>query len=231
MRLVLLPGQDGSGKLFHSLVSNLPSFLEPVVVSYPATSSSYSELFPLVRARLPAAGRFVILGESFSGPLALLAAAERPPGLVGLVLVASFVRSPFPRPLRFFWSILGGPILRWTPWSWVARVLLGRDHASGPVSAELREAVSAIPPSVLAARVRAVLRVDVTRELEELRVPLLYVAASRDTLVSRASVGFVQRHSENAQVVEIDAPHLVLQTAPAEAAAAIAGFIRRAVAF
>jgi pimeloyl-ACP methyl ester carboxylesterase len=47
----------------------------------------YDELLPLVLEHLPTDRPFVVLGESFSGPLAIRIAAVRPPCLRALVLV------------------------------------------------------------------------------------------------------------------------------------------------
>jgi pimeloyl-ACP methyl ester carboxylesterase len=95
--LVLLPGLDGTGILFKPLIAALPPEVSTVVVAYPGEQPlGYAELLPVVLAALPTEHAFVLLGESFSGPLAVMAAATRPPGLVGLVLCATFVQNPHP---------------------------------------------------------------------------------------------------------------------------------------
>ncbi len=95
LKIVLLPGLDGSGKMFQPLLPYLVPDFDPHVVAYPrAGSQSYASLLPFVRAELPQNEAFVLLAESFSGPLALQIAAERPPHLKGLILCASFLASP-----------------------------------------------------------------------------------------------------------------------------------------
>src|SRR5689334_12411833 len=95
--LVLLPGMDGSDRLFGPLQATTPPGVETVAVGYPpGARNGYDDLLPLVRAQLPTERPFFLLGWSFSGPLALLAAAERPPYLRGVILAASFVRTPVP---------------------------------------------------------------------------------------------------------------------------------------
>ena len=87
--IVLLPGLDGTGTLFRPLLAHLPSPLRPIVVAYPGNEKlGYDALRQRVMAALPTEEPFVILGESFSGPLALMAAAIclrrlLPGGLVG----------------------------------------------------------------------------------------------------------------------------------------------------
>src|SRR5689334_18272732 len=95
MKLVLLPGLDGTGVLFRPFLKLLPSSIEPIVVAYPPRQAlGYDELLPLVRSTLPKNKPFVLLGESFSGPLSLRIAAERPIDLKGLILAGSFISCP-----------------------------------------------------------------------------------------------------------------------------------------
>ena len=53
-------------------------------------------------------GDFVVVGESFSGSLALMLATRRPVGLRGVVLCASFVRFPLPVPERWRGAVRPG---------------------------------------------------------------------------------------------------------------------------
>src|SRR5262245_10771883 len=88
--LVLLPGLDGTGQLFKGLLAALPSRFNPLVVSLPQRGDQcYATLAAYVAELLPAAGPFVLLGESFSGPLALRVAAKSDANLIAVVLVAS----------------------------------------------------------------------------------------------------------------------------------------------
>jgi pimeloyl-ACP methyl ester carboxylesterase len=221
IRLVLLPGMDGTGRLFSPLLAHLPSWLEPVIVSYPAqVAHSYAELLPLVEGALPPSEPFILLAESFSGPLAIMAAARHPHGLRGLILVASFARAPAPvlalaRPLIRSWLAKVAPrALRW-------RLLLGGD-ADAALRADVESAIASVAPEVLAARAREMLGVDVTQELAAIRAPLLYIAAAGDALVPRRSWRLVERIAPEARLASIEGPHLILQVAPRECAAAIA---------
>src|SRR4051812_16660002 len=106
VKLILMPGMDGTGELFAPLLRALGNSIETTVLRYPTDEPlGYSELLPRVRAALPASGPFVLLGESFSGPLAIMIAAEAPAGLRGVILSASFASNPirwlpqFVRPL------------------------------------------------------------------------------------------------------------------------------------
>ena len=73
---MLLPGLDGAGELFQSFLKVLPSSLTPQVASYQTEQYlTYKELVSLVQSVLSPKEPFVLLGESFSGPLSIKAAA------------------------------------------------------------------------------------------------------------------------------------------------------------
>ena len=221
MKLVLLPGMDGTGILFEPLVGALPENLHPMVQSYPRDEPlSYEELLPSIQARLPAGEPFIVLGESFSGPLALRIAAARPPGLKAIILCASFVRNPvrlFPswcRPLirPFFFSRYCRPV----------RALIAGFSGTDLLPLVMRAKV--VAPAVLAARARAIVGVNVEDALADCRVPILYIAGSQDRVVARHNLARIQAINPCVKVVVLSAPHLVLQAAPEAAAKAIAEF-------
>lgn len=104
-KLVLLPGLDGSGDFFDALCRQLPPQWRIQVIRYPGDQPlSYGELARLVWAALPDDSPFVLVAESFSGPVAIQVAAMRPAGLMGVVLCATFARNPRPllSPMRWF---------------------------------------------------------------------------------------------------------------------------------
>lgn len=68
------------------------------------------------------------------------------------------------------------------------------------------------------------MRVDVSAELSTLEMPVLYLQANGDQLVSRKSLHCIQQAYPDVQVVVIDGPHLLLQAASKEAVTAILGF-------
>jgi pimeloyl-ACP methyl ester carboxylesterase len=224
MHLMLLPGMDGTGKLFEPLLQALPATLNPVVVAYPGDRPcSYAELLPLVEAAIPAGSEFLVLGESFSGPLALMLASRQPPGLRGVVLCASFARCPLPFFARWFRGLIWPLWFRLAPVWMARRVLLGR-HATPALGQILEAALAGVQPAVLASRARMILAVDVGVELQACSVPLLYLAATEDRLVSPRSLAHIRRLCPKVEAETLVGPHLLLQAAPQEAARAIQRF-------
>jgi len=93
MRLIVLPGLDGTGALTAPLGDTLRGSHDVEIISYPTNLTRYEDIAPWLAPQLGSRD-YALVAESFSGPLAIAIAAERPQGLKALVLVASFARSP-----------------------------------------------------------------------------------------------------------------------------------------
>lgn len=93
--MVLLPGFDGTGRLFARFRAALPETLTTSTVAYPPEKFlPYSELPPFVRAAVPDSSPFVLLAESFSAPIALEFAATNPPNLAAVIVCFGFDFKP-----------------------------------------------------------------------------------------------------------------------------------------
>lgn len=225
MTLVLLPGMDGTGTLFDSFVSAFAGSGNQVkIVKYsPIDPLGYIDLEEIARASLPKDGPFVILGESFSGPIAVSIAASCPARLKGLVLCCSFIRNPYPftsylKPLVELLPITG------TSTSILRNILLGR-FATNALRSALGKAISQVSAQVIRARLRAVVEVDVSEKLAAITAPVLYLRASDDRVVPRAASRIIMSLKPEVQLVQLEAPHFLLQSAPVEAAEIISAFV------
>lgn len=224
MKLVLLPGLDGTGILFEPLLRALPQALTPVVQPYPGdVPLSYEELLPIAQSALPVSEPFILLGESFSGPLALRIAATHPAGLKGVILCASFVRNP----VRFFPQACR-PLIQpfifgsWPPWFWLRALFVG--YASGAMFELVERAHKIVTAEVMAARAREIIAVDGEAALTACRVPLLYIGGARDRLVPEHNRRRIEQIKPSVKVVVLPASHMVLQNVPEAAAEVIAAF-------
>jgi pimeloyl-ACP methyl ester carboxylesterase len=222
--LVLLPGMDGTGELFKPFLAAMNPRCPVRVVDYPASGTlGYAELEEAMRASLPRDGAFVLLGESFSGPVAISIAASCPPGLKGLILSCTFARNPRPRlgALRFLIGALPtGPVAM----RCASMALLGSYSTAGLRRAFL-EAVGKVAPDALRARLRAVVGVDMTRELAAIDIPILYLRATHDHVVPAGAGELMKRINPETRLVDVDGPHFLLQAAPEKTAGLVAEFI------
>jgi pimeloyl-[acyl-carrier protein] methyl ester esterase len=221
--VVVLPGLDGTGALVAGFCSSLGRLGVPAgSIAYPTDRPmGYEQLEPFARAQLPSSGPFVLLGESFSGPLAIRIGANPPPGLVGLVLSTTFARAPVPAlsslaPLvRFAPARPPMPLLSWS--------LLG-PWASRELRAELATALATVRPEVLRARAAAALRVNVLALLPSVGVPALQLVASRDRLLASSASSQLAAGLPTCRTVTVLGPHLLLQAATRACAQEVAAF-------
>ncbi len=174
------------------------------------------------RANLPVDRPFILLGESYSGPVAISLASTPPSGLIGLVLCCTFARNPRP---GLSWL---RPIVRFVPSRVPAAVpgwfLLGQ-FSNQRLRSALGAALAQITPDALRARLAVVMDVDVTALVAKIQAPILYLRATRDRIVPRRVSAELFRLNPHTRIVDVDAPHLLLQTAPAIAAGLLKSFL------
>jgi pimeloyl-ACP methyl ester carboxylesterase len=223
--LVLLPGLDGTGKLFSEFVNVLGSSVDSRIVAYPKDQPlGYDELEALVMAVIPRNQPFILLGESFSGPLAIRIAARAPAGLAAVILCASFAKNPYP------WLWWARPLATYLPLKslprWVRAPLMWGSASPQRAPAQMERAMTGVSPTVIRRRIAALLGADESAALGLLRVPLLVLRARHDRVISRAASRWILKIRPSAQMAEIDGPHLLLQTRPAECADAVRRFMR-----
>lgn len=184
--LVLLPGLDGTGKLCAEFVRELGARIVCHIVGYPKDRPlGYEELEKRVLAALPEDRPYVLLGESFSGPIAIRIAANPPQGLVGLILCATFAKNPFPRlgwarPLAAFFPLKALP-------RWVRAPLMWGSFSARRAPAGLERAIAGVSAAVIRHRIAALLSVDESGSLGRIPLPALVLKARRDRVISAAA--------------------------------------------
>ena len=222
--VVLLPGMDGSGDLFAGFIAALGPGVDTIVVSYPSSPAlGYAGLTDHARTQLPLDRPFVLIGESFSGPVAIALAASKPPGLIGLVLCCTFARNP--RPLLAPLKSLVNVLPMWSSLTpLIAPFLLGL-AVPAALRQALRAALDKVPPALLRLRLKEVMAVDYTERARMIAVPVLYLQATRDRIVPPSASRTLAALCPDWRLVAIPGPHLLLQASPKDAAATVHDFV------
>ena len=211
--LVLLPGLDGTGRLFEPIIPLLRPLFEVVVVTYPDLDS-FSDYVECAKRQLPSTPGFSLVAESLSGPVALALMAERNNQIGPSVLAATFARSPLAELTRManyipehMFSI--GAL---NDFCMDVYTMDAEDMSeTQPLPINVTEQLDG---TLLKNRISIMSRIDVSALLPEIKIPILYLQAQRDNIVSGSHAIMLQQSLADFNVASIDAPHLVLQTQP-----------------
>ena len=186
--LVLVPGIDGTGKLFYRQIPRLEERFAVTPVRLRDDAQTMDDLVADLDdeiARLAADGRpLSLLGESFGGALALSYAIAHPERVSRLVILNSFAH--FGSQARLW---LGYHLLRATPWGMmrlVRQLNARRLHSPQTERDEIRrfhELMRTATRDGYLSRLRILRDYDIREQLPSISAPVLYLAADCDTLV------------------------------------------------
>lgn len=220
--IVLLPGLDGTGDLFARLSPLLDEQLNVSVVRYPHDPTlGYAGYAELARKAVGRRQVFV-LGESFSGPVAVMVAKQLQDQIQGIVLAATFVRNPWPG-----WIIRRAartdPLL--IPKKMRDAILMG-SFGDAELSRKIDEIALTLPRSVRTARLRAMAEVDVRPDFAALRCPILVLHGRGDWLVPKITMQEAVATKGGARMIVVPGAHMLLQTCAPAAAGEIVFFTK-----
>ncbi|MQX53472.1 alpha/beta fold hydrolase [Alcanivorax sediminis] len=218
MKLILLPGMDGTGMLFEPLLNELGE-LDTEVVPLPNSGpQDYASLAEVV-AHIIGERECVLLAESYSGAIAEFLVRNYSLNIRHIIFVASFLSSPRPflsrlaafLPIKALAAI---PIL--APFALKA-LMLG--WSANPETISLfRKALREVDSRVLSMRLRQIAEYGSAGKTFE--IGSTYIRPSGDLLVSDRSKE-ISAAFPNLKVVEVRGPHFVLQAEPEACAAVI----------
>ena len=225
-QLLIHPGLDGAPTLLGDFVTELPEWLDPVVYGFGHTAIPPLDL---PESWLPPERKYFLLAESASGPRILHHAAKRPPGLLGVVLVATFLHDPLPAPFGHLRGLVRGPLTPRPSRRAIRHWMTGEDAPDSLVH-RLHEAIHRVPKRTLAGRIRQVLGADARAAAEQVEVPVLHLSAGQDKLLGRRGRQQLERSGMDLESVVLDGPHLLLQTRPVQTAEIVCRFLHRVLA-
>lgn len=218
MKLVLLPGMDGTGKLFSPLIRALSEF-DCKVIRLPETGSQdYSSITASVRGKLPE-DDFVLVVESFSGPIGSALAREGIENMKGIIFVATFLSAPR-KVLLSIAHLLPLKFLSTMPFStYFHKILFLGSEASSDLVNLFKTTVNTLPTSLIKARLSTMFSLQAGSD--KCGLPAGYIQAVSDNLVLSDKVDEFKYSFKNMVVKTVDGPHFILQAKPAECAVVI----------
>jgi pimeloyl-ACP methyl ester carboxylesterase len=221
MRLVLLPGLNGSSTLFTPLLAELGDIDCQVLEMPEHGPQDYDALAQKIAERLHSTP-FVLLGESFSGPIAYRLAMRKPPGLQGAIFAASFLAAPnaaLPMLKRL-------PIsLRLATQPWLLRAMCLGQKASDQILQLIQEEIRGLDRALIRARLHTLATLQAP--LQHLDLPALHLWPLQDRLVAHKVARQLANAFSDIRQIRLDGPHFILQTQPKACARAIAEFMQR----
>lgn len=212
--------------MFWPFTDRFPPWLSCQVVSYPPHELlSYRELANRVHDSLPNNEPYIMIAESFAGPLALMLAERADNNLKAVVLCATFLTNPRPwlsklAPLLLHEWLVGMP-----PKKWMARLMVTGRDAPDKMLERMFEVHKTVSPTVIIDRLYSVFNVDVTDTLRHCALPVLHLYGERDHLVLKYSHKEIQQTRPDIKSIAIDGPHFLLQTHPQTCVQAITKFL------
>jgi len=216
VRIVLLPGMDGTGILLRPFVQLLPVGIDATVVSYPEDIYlTHQQLAKLVLDIVPCSEPYVILAESYSGPVACLLAAHPVGNLCAVVFVASFVSLPWGAIGRWIAEILPTALFRPRTPAWILRWLLMDADTPIEMISEAQDIIARVRPEVLAQRLRDSLNADFGPTLRDSTVRVVCLVPESDRLLGERGLRGFLAAKPSIEVVRVAGPHSILQCAPA----------------
>jgi len=206
---------DGTGILFKAFVGLLPEGMDVRVVRYPEDEHlSYVQLADRVRGDLPHGTPYVIIAESYSGPVASILAAHPIGNLQAVVFVSSFVALPCGRIGPWIAAVTPTAVFRARTPAWILRWLLMNSATPPEMVSAVQDAIARVRPDVMIRRLRDAMNADFAGALQNCNVRIVCLVSGSDRLLgTRGLRGFLAARPD-VETAKVDGPHFLLQCAP-----------------
>jgi len=225
MKIVLMPGLDGTGLSFKPFIDVLPMDMEPLVISYPSNRKlNYGELGEFVMEQLPEHEEYILVGESFSGPVAYQLALRHPQNLKAVVFVASFLSNSRKLTLGLLRFLPVDLLLSESIPKFITKPLLLGTGAGERLINLLKQSLEIVPANVLLFRLGEIANLHIKHQHCNTRA--IYIQATNDRLVPPKCVAAFKEVMENMRIFQVNDPHFILQANPAACAEIIADEVR-----
>lgn len=219
---MILPGLDGTGLLTEEFAAGDWKGRVVQVMPIPKEGAQdYPSLAKKIASDLPP-GPLILLGESFSSPLALLIAAHEQQRVTALVLAGGFCSSPVSPALSL---IPVRPLFLIRPPATILRKFLAGPDEPKSLIQRLSKAIRSVSSGTLTERVRVILALREKDCPAPEGMPTLLLQARQDAMIPWETQSRLERHFVEPTVVWIDSPHLLLAARPEACREAVLAFL------
>lgn len=208
MKLILLPGLDGTGILFKPFLSHLHG-IDSTVIPLPMTGDQrYETLTHYVASQLPDEP-FILLAESFSGPIAAKLIASGRYKIKRAIFVATFLTPP----RRFLLGLINRFPLKHMmrlPFSdyFITLFLIGKQPDTTLMN-DFKHVIGLVPEHIVKERIASIK--NHKSILFDSHIEALYILPTHDRLLTRNSINDFKKTFRHLKVISIDGPHFILQ--------------------
>jgi pimeloyl-ACP methyl ester carboxylesterase len=218
LKVILLPGLDGTGKLFESMLSSLVGQFDFEVISYDSLDGrTYLEQANELAVKFDKQ-KVIIVAESYSGRVAYELYRLMGGRVVSIVFIASFVTKP-----SFLARFVNHVPLFALKSNFVSKSLLYLIGFSLQGGYGLTAHV--FKSTVLANQEKLKSRLDNIAHLDEvsdmIRCKVTYIRPTKDLLVGEKAFQFLKSICSDLSVIEIGGGHFIAQAKPDKCAACI----------
>jgi pimeloyl-ACP methyl ester carboxylesterase len=222
VKVILLPGLDGTGLLFKPLLEQTPSSDRFSIFSLIQEPIGYQPQIELLEKEIGDA-EVILVAESYSGYIAYELACQGNIGIKHIVFVASFLVPP-----SFLMKFLGNIPLgliksQLLPYGILNYFLFG-NKGNRELEKSFYTSINSVSNRVLIRRLKNISELKLPTKT--LKIPCTYIKAKSDRLVNANSVKMFEKVCTNLTIKLVDGGHFVLQSNPKTCL----GIINRAIA-
>ena len=182
----------------------------------------YPELLAIAESYLPSNSSYVLLGESFSGPISVDIASRNPTGLKGLILVNTFLTDPRPLLGKFIHAVPNA--LLQNPPRYLLKLVSSESEKGINVAGSLQDVLAELSPELIRARLGYIASVNVIEAVPGIGVPVAMLRSTRDWAVPKKSMKLLSRASVDVSEIALPGNHFILQSSPNKSAKIIERF-------
>lgn len=226
-QIVLLPGLDGTGRLFAPLLACTDDPASFLVVHYQDVPADLNQLAEQAEAVIPQGEAVILIAESFSSLVALRLLERGKLQIAGILFFAGFARAPCPLLLNLARFVPASLIKIFSTNPLLVRLFFLTNKMPLSVFDLYLDVVRSIPPEVLKDRIRLLYE---AKNLPSIKadIPFGQLRVRGDLLVSKRSTTDLRTLNPALFIWEVEGTHFFLQTNPEKSLQIIREFCQRA---